>query len=130
RVLRLFLEPGITGADLLLARVLGNAQLVEGVVSGRIRVRLVYGQRRLGLLDANLLAAGEDFMASVLLIPFGEGGRHVHLLDDIPPAHARVVGAEADFTFLRSIRNDALLGTAEVVVEQILEPHAGNEQEV
>src|SRR5581483_3560192 len=41
-----------------------------------------------------------------------------------------VVRAEAYLTLLRRIRNDALLGAAEVVVEQILEPHARDEQEV
>jgi hypothetical protein len=54
----------------------------------------------------------------------------VHLLDDVAPAHARVVGAEADLAFLRGVGDDALLGAAEVVVEQILEPHAGDEEEV
>jgi len=79
---------------------------------------------------ADLLAAGKDFVTSVLLIPLGEGGRHVHLLDDVAPAYASVVCAEADFTLLRGVGNDALLGAAEVVVEQILEPHAGDEKEV
>ncbi len=54
----------------------------------------------------------------------------MHLLDDVAPADAGVVRAEADFAFLRGVGNDALLGAAEVVVEQILEPHAGDEQEV
>ena len=79
---------------------------------------------------AHLLAAGEDLVAAVLLIPLGQSGRHVHLLDDVAPAHARVVRAEADLAFLRGVGNDALLGAAEVVVEQVLEPHAGDEQEV
>ena len=69
-------------------------------------------------------------MAAVLLIPLGEGGGHVHLLDDVPPADAGVVGAEGDFAFLRGVGDDALFGTAEVVVEQVLEPHAGDEEEV
>ena len=41
-----------------------------------------------------------------------------------------VVGAEADLTFLRGVGDDALLGAAEVGVEEILEPHAGDEQEI
>ena len=80
--------------------------------------------------SVDLLAAGEDLVTAVLLVPLGERGRHVHLLDDVPPADARVVGAEADLAFLRRVRNDAALGAAEVVVEQVLEPHAGDEQEV
>ena len=66
----------------------------------------------------------------MLLVPLGEGGGHVHLLDDVAPAHAGVVGAEADLAFLRGVGDDALLGAAEVVVEEILEPHAGDEEEV
>ena len=81
-------------------------------------------------VERDLLAAGEDLVPAVLLVPLGERGRHVHLLDDVPPADARVVGAEADLALLRRIRNDAALGAAEVVVEQILEPHARDEQEV
>jgi len=70
-------------------------------------------------VHADLLAAGEDLMTPVLLIPLGERGGHVHLLDDVAPAHARVVSAEADLAFLRRIRDDALLSAAEVVVEQV-----------
>src|SRR5215831_18955061 len=80
--------------------------------------------------QAHGLAAGKDFMPSVLVIPLGQRGRHMHLLDDIAPAHAGVISAEADFAFLRGVRNDALLGAPEVVVIEILEPHAGDEQEV
>jgi hypothetical protein len=36
-----------------------------------------------------------------LLVPLGQRRRHVHLLDDVPPPHARVVRAEADLAFLR-----------------------------
>ena len=54
----------------------------------------------------------------------------MHLLDDVAPADAGVVGAEGNLTLLRGIRDDAHLGAAEVVVEQILEPHARDEQEV
>ena len=81
-------------------------------------------------LEAHLLAAGEDLVTAVLLVPLGERGGHVHLLDDVAPAHAGVVRAEGDLAFLRGVGDDALLGAAEVVVEQVLEPHAGDEQEV
>ena len=83
-----------------------------------------------GGFEADLLAAGEDLVTAVLLVPLGQSRGHVHLLDDIAPAHAGVVGAEADLAFLRGVGDDALLGAAEVVVEQVLEPHAGDEQEV
>ena len=54
----------------------------------------------------------------------------MHLLNDVAPSHTRVVGAEGNFAFLRGIRNDALLGSPEIVIEQILKPHPGNKQEV
>src|SRR4029077_4979780 len=41
-----------------------------------------------------------------------------------------VVGTEADLAFLRSVRNNALLGAAEVVIVKVLKPHSGDEQEV
>src|SRR5438874_364733 len=69
-------------------------------------------------------------MPAVLFVPLGQRCRHVHLLDDVPPTHAGVVSAERDLTLLRGIWDDALLSTAEVVVEQILKPHSSNEQEV
>ena len=83
-----------------------------------------------GRVERHALAAGEDLVAAVLLVPLGERRRHVHLLDDVAPADAGVVGAEGDFALLRRVRDDAHLGAAEVVVEEILEPHAGDEQEV
>src|SRR5579872_2218574 len=80
--------------------------------------------------EFDLLAAGIDLMAAMLVVPLRQRGGHVHLLDDVPPADAGVVGAEADLPFLRRVRNDAALRAAEVVVEEILEPHARDEQEV
>ena len=82
------------------------------------------------LLQRHGLVAGEDLVPAVLFVPLGERGRHVHLLDDVAPADAGVVRAEGDLAFLRGVRDDALLGAAEIVIEQILEPHAGDEQEV
>src|ERR1019366_4817325 len=75
-------------------------------------------------------ATGEDLVTAMLLVPLGEGGGHVHLLHDVAPAHAGVVGTEADLALLRGVRDDALLGASEIVVEQVLKPHAGDEQEV
>ena len=91
---------------------------------------LVKQEGVLRVAHADLLSTGKDLVPAVLLVPLGEGGGHVHLLDDVAPAHAGVVGAEGDFAFLRGVRDDALLGAAEVVVEEILEPHAGDEEEV
>src|SRR5262249_52649690 len=68
--------------------------------------------------------------ATALLVPFREGRGHLHLLDDLAPADAGVVGAEADLALLRRVRDDAHLGAAEVVVEKILEPHPGDEKHI
>ena len=95
-----------------------------------IDVRLIQLQLMAGIVENDLLAAGKDFMTAVLLIPLGERCGHVHFLDDIAPAHAGVIGAEADLALLRGVRNDALLGAAEVIVIQVLEPHTGDKQEV
>src|ERR1035437_2397262 len=40
------------------------------------------------------------------------------------------LGAERNFALLRGIGNDALLGAPEIVIKEVLEPHAGDEQEV
>ena len=76
------------------------------------------------------LAACEDLVSAVLVVSLGERRRHVHLLDDVAPTNFGVVRAERDLALLRRMRDDANLGAAEVVVEQILEPHARDEQEV
>ncbi len=68
-------------------------------------------------------------MPAAVLVPLRERGRHVHLLDDLPPADPRVVGAEGNLALLRAVGDDAHLRAAEVVVEQVLEPHARDEQE-
>jgi hypothetical protein len=77
----------------------------------------------LGRRQRHVLVAGEDLMTAVLLVPLGERRGHVHLLDNVPPADARVVSAEGDFTHLRRVRNDAHLGAAEVVVEHTFRPN-------
>src|SRR5438067_610070 len=102
---------------------------------------VVAGQRRrppllaaFGLFDPTQAELGWGTRKWAAMIsrrlPPGEGGRHVHLRDDIAPAHAGVLRAEGDLAFLRGVRDDALLGAAEVVVEEVLEPHAGDEEEV
>src|SRR5262249_35102750 len=73
---------------------------------------------------------GEDLMAAMLLVPFGDGRVLVHVLDDVAPADAGVVGAETDLALLGAVRDDAHLGAAEVVIEEVLETHARDEQEV
>ena len=75
-VFGVLLELGVAGANLFFARVLGDAGLVEGVVGGRVDVGLVEDEVVLGfLLEADLLAAGEDLVTAVLLVPLGERWR-------------------------------------------------------
>src|SRR5947209_12568832 len=83
------------------------------------------------LRDAgDCLALRVDGVASVLLVPVGEARRLVHVLDYLPPADAGVVGAETYLALLRAVGDDAHLRAPEVVVEQVLEPHARDEEEV
>ena len=78
----------------------------------------------------NLFAARKDFVAAVLLVPFGHGRVLVHVFDDIAPTDSGIVRAETNLTFLRAVGNDAHFGAPKVVVEKILEPHPGDKQEV
>src|SRR5437763_495029 len=87
-------------------------------------------QRVFKALEIDRFAFGVDFVFAVILVPLGDGRILVHIFDDLPPAHAGVVGAEADFTLLGGVRNDAHFSAAEIIVEKILEPHAGDEKEV
>ena len=87
-------------------------------------------QRVLVVAQVHLLPGGVNLMLAVRLVPLRDGRVLVHVLDDFPPADARVVRAEGNFTLLRGVRDDAHFRAAEIVVEQILEPHAGDEQEV
>src|SRR6267143_1528131 len=80
--------------------------------------------------EIDVLALGVDLVLPVILVPLGDGRVLVHVFDDVAPAHAGVVRAEADFALLRAVGDDAHFGAAEVVVEKILEPHAGDEEEV
>ena len=129
-VFRLLLQPVCTSAELFLTGVLGNPLIIEVCLDPSRHRHRVQNQVVLGAGEVDLLASGEDFMPTVLLVPLGERGRHMHLLDDLPPPDPGVVGAERDLPFLRRVRDDAALGAAEVVVEEVLEPHAGHEQEV
>src|SRR5580765_8079963 len=76
------------------------------------------------------MAASVDAVLAILLVPLGDAGRLVHVLDDLSPTDSGVVGAEGNLAQLSCVGNDAHFGAAEVIVEQILEPHSGNEQEV
>src|SRR5258705_7179536 len=75
-------------SEFLLARIFWNAQLVKirlgaGFNCSRIECE---GMFRRG--ERHFFAGGEDFVAAVLLVPFRQSRRHVHLLDYLAPAHA------------------------------------------
>src|SRR5580658_2336229 len=80
--------------------------------------------------ELHALPAGENLMPAMLFVPLAQRGGHMHLLDDVPPTHPGVVSAKRNLTFLRGVGDDALLGPPEIVVEQVLEPHARHEQQV
>jgi len=63
--------------ELFFARVLGDAEVVEGVVGLGVDMLHIEGQVVADMAHAYLLASGEDLVAAVLLVPLGEGSRHV-----------------------------------------------------
>src|SRR5882757_9254502 len=97
-----------------------NARSVIGVDDQRVFVGA----------EVDILALGVNLVLAVVLVPLGDGRVLVHVLDDVAPSHTGVVRAEADFALLRAVGDDAHFGAAEIVIEQILEPHAGDEEEV
>src|SRR3974390_311699 len=90
----------------------------------------VNNQRVFESLEVDVLALGVNLVLAVVLIPLGDGGILVHIFDDLAPSNSGVVSAEADFALLRAVGDDAHLGAAEIVIKEILEPHAGDEEEV
>src|SRR5439155_20024766 len=81
-------------------------------------------------VEIHVLAFGVNFVLAVRLVPFRDRRSLVHILDDLPPTDAGVVGAEGDLAELRGIGDDAPLSATEVVIEQVLEPHSANDKEV
>ena len=61
-------------------------------------------------------------------VPVGDRSGTESILDDLTPTHPGVVGAERDLPELGAIGDDAHLGSAEIVIPQVLKPHPGNEQ--
>src|SRR5882762_6618049 len=107
----------------------GQGNVVFQVPNAR-SVTGVNDQRMLVGAEVDALALGVNLVLSVVLVPLGDGRVLVHVFDDVAPAHTGVVRAEADFALLRAVGNDAHFGAAEIVVEEILEPHAGDKEEV
>src|SRR5580700_1249664 len=107
----------------------GHRNVVFQVANAR-GVFGINAERVLVALQIDLLAFGEDVVLAVFLVPLGDGRVLVHVLDDFAPAHAGVVRAEGNLTLLRGVGNDAHFGAAEIVIEKVLEPHAGDKQEV
>ena len=75
------------------------------------------------------MAGSVNGMALVFFIPFRQARGFVHVLDNLSPADTGVVSAEANLAFLCAVRDDAHFGAAEVIIEQILKPHALNTQD-
>src|SRR5580692_9378263 len=82
------------------------------------------------IVHLHFLPARKNLVPSMLFVPLGQGRGHMHLFDDVAPAHPSVISAERNLPFLRSVRDNALLRPPEVIVKQILEPHPRNKQEV
>src|SRR6185503_5594453 len=96
-----------------------------GLRRGGVQRRHHFGGLLFGA-ERDMLAGRVDRMPPLLLEPLGGAVAGEHLLDDLSPAHAGVVGAEGDLPDLGGVRDDAHLGAPEVIVEQVLEPHPGD----
>src|SRR5262249_3286199 len=120
----------VAGADLLLTRSLGDSQPIEVMLHFVSNDFLAQRHRVLEAVQRDRLAAGDDLMPALVVVPLGQRRRHMPLLDDLPPADACVISAERYLALLRRVRNNALFGPPEIVIEEILEPHAGNEEEI
>src|SRR5271166_1351348 len=64
-------------------------------------VILVDLQRVLVASQVDVLALGVNLVLAVGLVPLGDRGVLVHVLDDVPPPDARVVSAERNLALLR-----------------------------
>src|SRR5437667_9068621 len=69
-----------------------------------------------------------DRVTSFGFKPFYGRCVHVHFLDDFPPAQSCVVGAEGYLSHLCRVWNDTHLCTTKIVIEKVLEPHAGDKK--
>src|ERR1700722_17556090 len=103
--------------QLFLASIFCDTKLFE-IMLGLIGHNLVFQhQVMLGAAEFHILAAGENFVPAMLFVPLGQSRGHMHLLNDLAPTYTGVVSAKRDFTLLRRIRDDALLGPAKIIVE-------------
>src|SRR5262245_19437226 len=84
----------------------------------------------IGTQHVDAVTAGKNLVTAALFVPLRQRRRHMHLLNDVPRTDAGVIGTERNLALLRRVRNDATFRSAEIVVEEILKPHAGDEQEV
>src|SRR5262245_34240726 len=116
-------EPFALGTELFFSSRLCYPQLVEIMLDFSSHDSFAKHERMVDILKPDLLASRIDLVAAVLLIPLGQGSCHVHFLDDVAPSDPGVVGAERDLAFLSRVRDYALFGAAEIVVEQVLKPH-------
>src|SRR5690242_16858802 len=111
-VFEFLLQGFIACTSLLLASGLRDTFVVQIVLPAGIDVFFVQHQTMFFTAQRNGFVARKDLMPAVLFVPLGERRGHVHLLDDVPPTHTGVVGAERNLAFLGGIRNNALLSAA------------------
>src|SRR5689334_23378133 len=117
---RLFMRSRYSKSD---ARLLGG----DGQAAAPVARAGHDAERRRG--QRKVLILGINGVPPARAVPLGDAGRVLHLLDDLPEADPGIVSAERDLPELGAVRDDAHFGAPEVVVEEILKPHAGHEQE-
>src|SRR5262249_19246255 len=107
----------------------GGRDIVFGGAKARCGLG-VHDQRGVEAHEGHVLAPGVNLVVAMRLLSLGDGCVFLYVFFDLASAATGVVGAEADFALLGGVRNDAHFGAAEIVVEQVLEPHAGDKQKV
>src|SRR5260370_29787859 len=92
-VFQLLFQRLVTCTHFFFARVLCDAFQLKIVLAIGVHMLVDKYQSMVLARKRDGLVAGEDLMPSVSLVPLGQGGRYMHLFDDVSPTHARVIRA-------------------------------------
>src|ERR1044071_3950778 len=67
------------------------------------QINIIQNQTVALVRELDVLATGKNFVATVLLIPLRDSRVLMHVFNNVPPTNTRVVGAEGNLAFLRSV---------------------------
>src|SRR5580765_3369500 len=78
----------------------------------------------------HIFGGGKYLVTAARFVPIHQRRRHVHFFHNLAPSHTCVISAKRDLAFLSCVGDDAHLSAAEVIIKQVLKPHARNKQEI